>query len=492
MSIDARTGVRALSRRRFLILTGLVTTAGVLQACSSAGSPSPGQPAPAATSAGGGAAATAKPAATSAPAAAAGNATPGTPSTKSGTINVWTGYPELEPMYKNAAQTFNQTYPKVDVQVLSATLREMEQKLSTAVSTGQGPEVYDIGPNIIVKFIDGNLADPLPGDIDQYVRSGVYSQFILDYLTYNGKLYGIPLLDGGRDGLYYNKAMFREAGLDPEKPPTTFDEVMQMAQKLAKTDASGNLTRSGHSLRLSGQGSGIAEKFWFILRNFGGDPVVQAKDGTNWHNGYDNDAGRQTLQYYIDAVYKYHVDDQKQKHDADAFESEATAMFIRESWVIGEIAQKNPKLEYGVAPMPKGPARWDTMAQPWGIYVNKTAQDQQLAYEFAKAVTSKDNGLLQVKTSGWISPRQDIDWASLTKEIPQYQIFVNPPKELGYYAYPKFPAFDEILTKMADRLTNAYLDSSLNNNPDGIAKTIKDMASETDSLLKQANLYSAE
>src|ERR671926_1146962 len=111
MSIDARTGVRALSRRRFLILTGLVTTAGVLQACSSAGSPSPGQPAPAATSAGGGAAATAKPAATSAPAAAAGNATPGTPSTKSGTLNVWTGYPELEPMYKNAAQTFNQTYP---------------------------------------------------------------------------------------------------------------------------------------------------------------------------------------------------------------------------------------------------------------------------------------------------------------------------------------------------------------------------------------------
>ena len=39
------------------------------------------------------------------------------------------------------------------------------------------------------------------------------------------------------------------------------------------------------------------------------------------------------------------------------------------------------------------------MAQPWGIYVNKAAQDQQLAYEFAKGVTSKDNGLFQVKSS---------------------------------------------------------------------------------------------
>jgi multiple sugar transport system substrate-binding protein len=366
----------------------------------------------------------------------------------------------------------------------------MEQKLSTAVSTGQGPEVFDIGPNIIVKFIDGNLADPLPADIDQYVRSGLYSDFVLNYLTYNGKLYGIPLLDGGRDGVYYNKTMFKEAGLD--KPPTTFDQMMDMAKKLVKTDASGTITRSGMSLRLSGQGSGIAEKFWFILRNMGGDPVVQAKDGKNWHNGYDTDAGRKTLQYYIDAVHNFHVDDQKVKHDAEAFETESTAMFIRESWVIGEVAQKNPKLDYGVAPMPKGPARWDTMAQPWGIYVNKTASDQKLAFEFAKAVTSKDNGLFQVKTSGWISPRTDIDWAALTKEIPQYDVFVNPPKDLGFYAYPKFPAFDEILTKMADRLTAAYLDASLKGNPDGIAKTVKDMAAETDSLLKQANLYSAE
>jgi multiple sugar transport system substrate-binding protein len=463
----------SLSRRHFLILTGLAASAGVLQACLPASTPSPSQPAPAAT----------------APAAGAGNAGPGVPNTTSGTINVWTGYPELEPLYKNVAQTFNQTYPKVSVEVLSSTLREMEQKLSTAVSAGQGPEVFDIGPNIIVKFIDGNLADPLPPDVDQYVKSGIYSKFTLDYLTYNGKLYGIPLLDGGRDGVYYNKAMFKEAGLD--KPPATFDEMMDMAKKLVKTDASGNITRSGMSLRLSGQGSGIAEKFWFILRNYGGDPVVQAQDGTHWHNGYDNDAGRQTLQYYIDAVHKFHVDDQKVKHDAEAFETESTAMFIRESWVIGEVAQKNPKLDYSVAPMPKGPARWDTMAQPWGIYVNKTASDQALAYEFTKAATSKDAGLFQTKSSGWISPRQDIDWAALTREIPQYDVFVNPPKDIGFYAYPKFPAFDEILTKMADRLTNAYLDASLKDNPDGIAKTIKDMAAETDSILKQANLYAA-
>lgn len=476
----------AVSRRRFLVLAGVAASAGLLQACSSGSTSAPANaPAPAATQAAPAPAAKA----TSAPAAA--TSAPAAQSAKSGSISVWTGYPELEPFYKSVAEDFNKTYPKMSVEVLSSTLREMEQKLSTAVSTGQGPDVFDIGPNIIIKFIEGGLADPVPAEIDQYIKSGIYTDFVLGYLTYGGKLYGIPLLDGGRDALFYNKAMFRDAGLDPNKPPTTFDEMMEYAKKLVKYDGNDNITRSGMSLRLSGQGSGIAEKFWFILHNMGGEPVVQTKDGKLWHNGYDNDAGRKALQYYVDAVYTFHVDDQKVKHDAEALETESTAMLIRESWVIGEAAQKNPKLDYGASPMPRD-VKWDTMAQPWGIYVNKTAQDQAVAWDFAKAATSKDAGLRQTKVSGWISPRRDVDWAALTKEIPQYEVFVNPPKELGFYAYPQFGAFDEILTKMADRLTTAYLDSSLKGNPDGVAKTLKDMAGETDSLLKQANLYGAD
>jgi len=478
-----------LSRRRFLLLAGVAASAGLAQACSSGSGSGPAPapttpPAPAATQAAPAPAA----GATAAPAAAATSAPAAAQSTKSGSLSVWTGYPELEPFYKSVAGEFSKTYPKVSVEVLSSTLREMEQKLSTAVSTGQGPDVFDIGPNIIIKFIEGGLADPVPAEIEQYIKSGIYTDFVLGYLTYSGRLYGIPLLDGGRDALFYNKAMFREAGLDPDKPPTTFTDMMEYAKKLVKYDGNGNITRSGMSLRLSGQGSGIAEKFWFILHNMGGEPVVPAADGKLWHNGYDNDAGRRALQYYVDAVHKFHVDDQKVKHDAEALETESTAMLIRESWVIGEAAQKNPKLDYGTSRMPKD-VKGDTMAQPWGIYVNKTAQDGAVAWEFAKAATSKDAGLRQTKTSGWISPRRDVDWPALTKEIPQYDVFVNPPKDIGFYAYPQFGAFDEILTKMADRLTTAYLDSSLKDNPDGVAKTIKDMASETDSLLKQANLY---
>lgn len=413
------------------------------------------------------------------------------PEAKPVTLSIWTGFPELEPFYKAIAEDYKKTHPNVSVEVLSASLREMEQKLSAAVPTSSGPDIYDIGPNIIVKFVEGKLVDPNPPEVEQLVKAGAYNKATVDYLTYGGKTYGIPLFDGSLASLYYNKTMFKEAGLDPNKPPATMDEMMEYAKKLVKYDASSNIVRSGMSLRLSGQGSGIAEKFWFMLHNMGGEPVVPTKDGTKYHNGYNNDAGRKALKYYIDAVYKYHVDDQKVKHDGDAFATAATAMLLRESWVIGTISSTNPTLDYGVAPMPKD-LKWDTLFQPWGVYVNKTAKDQATAWDFVKFMTNKDNSLRITKMTGWISPRKDVDWTGLTKEIPQYEAFVNPPKELGFYAYPLFGAFDEILSKMADRLVKAYLDKSLLDNPDGLAKTIKDMADETDSILKQNGLYGTD
>jgi multiple sugar transport system substrate-binding protein len=339
--------------------------------------------------------------------------------------------------------------------------------------------------------VEGKLIDPNPADVVQLLQSSAYRKAVVDYMTYGGQTYGIPMLDGSLASLYYNKDMFKAAGLDPEKPPTTFDEMMADAQKLVQADSAGNITRSGMSMRLSGQGSGIAEKFWFYLHNMGGDIIVPTKDGTKWHNGYNNDAGRKALKYYIDSVYTNHVVDQKVKSDAEAFETEQTAMLLRESWVVAEIATKNPKLNYGVAPMPRD-VKWDTLSQPSGVYVAKCSKNQDLAWEYAKLVTNQQNAIVQVQKTGWISPRADADWASLVKATPQLNVFVNPPKEMGYYFYPLISSFDEVETKMADQLVKAYLDASLKNNPDGIAKTIQTIADETDSILKQAGVYGTD
>jgi multiple sugar transport system substrate-binding protein len=402
------------------------------------------------------------------------------------TLTIWTGYPELEPVYRVVADQFKVTHPNVSFEFLSTTLREFETKLQAALPTCTGPDIFDVEPNITPILVANGLIDPNPPAVEALVKSGAYAPFVVDYFTYDGKTYGIPQLDGSRAQLFYNKDMFTAAGLDPNKPPTTFDEMMAYAQKLVKYDSAGNITVSGMSMRLSGQGSGIAEKFWFFMHNMGGDIIVPSADGTKWHNGYDNEGGRKALKYYIDSVYKYHVVDQKVPSDAAAFEAGQTAMLLRESWVIGEIATKAPTLNYGVAPMPRD-VKFDTLTQPAGIYVAQCSKNPDLAWEYAQLYTNQENTMNQIKLSGWISPRLG-DYSALVAEIPQYEAFVSPPED-SFYAYPLLTSFDEIMTKMADALVQAYLDKNLVDNPDGIAKAIKAMADETDSILTQAGIY---
>src|SRR5688572_29945346 len=62
--------------------------------------------------------------------------------------------------------------------------------------------------------------------------------------TYKGKVYGIPF-QRSTIVLYWNKDAFKDAGLDPEKPPTNWNEMRTMAAKLVKKDAGGNVSRWG-------------------------------------------------------------------------------------------------------------------------------------------------------------------------------------------------------------------------------------------------------
>lgn len=404
------------------------------------------------------------------------------------TLSIWTGFPELVPFYKAVGEAYGKAHSGFQVSVFSTSLREAEQKLSAAVPTGTGPDIYDIGTNISIKFIDGGLLDPNPPDAEQYLKSGAWKSDVVDFFNVRGKFYGLPLMDGSRASMYYNKAMFREAGI--AKPPSTFPELISAAQKLTKFDASGKMTRSGISLRLSGQGSGIAEKFRFVLEPAGGSLVVKTPGG-KWHNGYDNDAGRAALQFYVDAVQKYKIDDPKVQHDADAFVAGNTAMLFREAWVIGEIQQKNPKLEYGVALIPAwragGPHKM--LLQPRGIYVNGKSGNKAASWDFLKFLTNRDNAARLTSMTGWISARQDVDWKASLKETPQFEVFVSPPKGVVFYVEPIFSVWDEIESKLADRLVPAYVDPSLNNNPANVAARIHQMAAETDEILKGAELY---
>ena len=411
-------------------------------------------------------------------AAAPGGAAPST------TLSVWSGYPELLPVYQHAADAYDQAHPGVKTTVLATQVRDYERKLAASIPSDTAGDVLEADDATMARYIEAGLIGKAPADTVKYVRSPSFGSAAQEHAAVGGDVYGVPWF-AGIGALFYNTDMFKEAGLSG--PPRTMDELVADSKKLTKTDAQGRVTRSGWSLRLFGAGSGVAEKFAILMWPRGGEILTRNGQG-KYKAGYDNDAGRATLKMYLDAIYVNKVDSFDIKHDAEALELGQTAMVARESWVVGDIAKNAPALKYMSATLPRD-QRWGTIFNPVNLYVPRSAKNAGAAWDFIKFLTQPQYERQMLEQVGWIPLRQDVNYDPVLVKIPQYRAFLFHNPDFVYWSMPAIKDFDEIETKMADRLVAAYRDRSLSGNPAGIARTLHAAAEETNSILKRDGLY---
>jgi len=399
-------------------------------------------------------------------------------------LAVWSGYPDLQPVYQAAVDAYEQAHPNIKMIVLTTQLRDYERKLATSIPSDTAGDVLEVDDATIDRYVEAGLVAKAPGDIAGYVRSASFGSASQEHAVFGGDVYGVPWF-AGIGALFYNTDMFKEAGLSG--PPRTMDELAADAKKLTKTDAQGRVTRSGWSLRLFGAGSGVAEKFAILMWPRGGEILTRNGQG-KYKAGYDNDAGRATLKMCLDALYVHRVDSFDIKHDAEAFELGQTAMFARESWVVGNIAKNAPALKYMTATLPRD-KRWGTIFDPVNLYVPQSSKSAAAAWDFIKFVTQPQYERMVLEKVGWIPQRQDVNYDPVLVKIPQYRAFLFRNRHFVYWSMPAIKDFDEIETKMADRLTGAYRDHNLSGNPAGIAQTLHAAAEETNNILKRDGLY---
>lgn len=176
--------------------------------------------------------------------AACGSGTPGEskedPRAKGRTtVEFWGGVfttPE-NAWYEKIVEDFNKAQDEVFVKHQVVPGDAWDQKLKAAQAAGNAPDMY-----------------VSPGRLDTAARTGLlydisdlFSDGVLDKITdaakevcqYQGKWYGFPLLVEPQMTLYWNKELFEKAGLDPEKPPTSWDEMYEACKKLAPVMSNG-------------------------------------------------------------------------------------------------------------------------------------------------------------------------------------------------------------------------------------------------------------
>ncbi|MBB3593291.1 multiple sugar transport system substrate-binding protein [Rhizobium sp. BK529] len=398
------------------------------------------------------------------------------------TLTVWSGYPEMAPFYQHVAEGMKASHPDLDVKVEAIALREHEKRVALGLTGGgqEGTTVIELSGSTATRYLENGILPEAPEDISAFVKDPKnFDAFFTDIASYEGKVYGVPLFRG-QGSLFYNTDMFKAAGLTT--PPKTMEDYTEYAKKLTQRDGSGKPTVSGWSLRLSGGGQGIAEKFWTNMHQYGGAILVPAGDG-KWKTDFANEAGRKALKQYLELVFTDKTVTPEMPADADAFERGQTAMFIRESWVIGDIGQKAPNLKYATAPLPTG-----SIALPTNLYVVGDDAAAKIGWEFAKEANSPENLVWLLQNVGWLPNRSGVDYAPVTSKQPAFAAFVDYPEGYKFFTLPSIGPIEEILTRVAAQLVVAFADPSLANDDAKIDAFLKKTSDEVDTILDREGL----
>jgi multiple sugar transport system substrate-binding protein len=292
----------------------------------------------------------------------------------------------------------------------------MEQKLLTAIVGGGVPDV------LIWDRFQTSLYAPKGAlmAVDSFVSKdgldlNIFYEEAVEEMRYNGNLYGLPFVVDNR-ALFYNKELFREAGLDPERPPQTWDELEAAAIKLTKWEG-GKLTRAGFALNDVG-----LFNTWILQA--GGDMLTEDLQNT----AFNSPAGLAVLQYWDKLLNKskvYAVGFASNLAEGeDPFVTGKIAIKWDGPWAISTLERYAETLDYGVAPLPAGPGghRGARMGG-FGMAIAKGAKNADQGWELVKYLTAdKENNRNIARATGNIPAN---------RQAAQYDDFQKDPHFRG-------------------------------------------------------------
>jgi multiple sugar transport system substrate-binding protein len=311
-------------------------------------------------------------------------------------IVYWTGWSGAEfDVQKRLVDEFNRTHPNVRVRMLCQMGNSGYQKVRIAFAGGATPDVMStVWAEEFASYAMRGVLTPLDGFMRRSGRD-LDREFVPGFarmLRVEGHVYGLAATND-TTFVAFNRQIFREAGLDPARPPRTLDELDAAAKACTEYDRNGNFRRYGF------QPGGL--QLWAYV--FGGgwvDPVTHRVTA----NAPANIAALTWM-----ASYARHYDLKKMQAFQTTFGSNTTpngpfyvgkvAMEVTGEWERDYVARYAPKLDWGwfALPAPPGGRRNTTLAGGSIFVIPAACKQKEAAWEFVNWFTSPH----AVKEFGW-------------------------------------------------------------------------------------------
>lgn len=386
----------------------------------------------------------------------------------------------LATLIENLATEFTKENPNIIMHpVFTGDSTETITKVVSALQAGSPPDFAILPNSQLYSMVDMDAVLPL----DDLIAKDGGQEYIDDFLpafmtnsVYDGSVYAIPFQRSSLI-LYYNKDHFREAGLDPEKAPTNWDEFAEYAKQLTVFDAAGNAERWGVMIPMGDTFIYPA----FCRQNGEGNSELMSKDGKAVY--YDTQENVEALQYLIDLSAVHNATPAGKIKWADGpanFIAGATSMTITTSGNLTNVLN-SAEFEVGTALLPAGKQNGScTGGANFYIFKDVDPAHQEAAWKFIRWITDPERAAQWSIDTGYVATRYS---AYETDRMKEYQANVPQAavaKEQLEYASSEICVYE---AKRCDQALAQALDAAMIGEMTA-ADALKQAQAEADKILK--------
>ncbi len=373
---------------------------------------------------------------------------PGKQPAKEVTLEFWHGFNahEVESLDKMIEQYWTPSHPNIKIHSKGETGPDA---ILTAMSGGTPPDVSILwDPNSVTLWArQGAIMDLTPYSEKSKLDMGQFVPAAVAWTQYKGRYYALPFVDFNY-GFYWNKALFREAGLDPERPPANIAELQEYARKLTKKDDAGKIMQIGWLANGADQVIELALAFGgkFYDAEAGkitaNDPKIV--EALAWDVGLAKEFGLTEVANFASGFTG--------EEGNNPFFLGKAAMTIDGCWQVEFIKRYAPNLEYGVAAVPAASPAYaksnNVMTNP--IVIPKGTKNPQEAWEFAMWLATDPNVAKEFAKLVANIPQLKSVLASYSTD-PNVQVFVDLSNSPNARAWAPLP----VTSFYYDELSNA-------------------------------------
>lgn len=276
----------------------------------------------------------------------------------------------------------------------------------TAARGGNPPHLAILLSVDMFAMIDEDIVEPwdpylTEQEIEEWI-GGFYPAFLRNS-QFEGQTWGIPF-QRSTPVMYWNKEAFEAAGLDPERPPETWDEMVEMGRALTVRDEAGNVTQWGVRIPSSGFPSWL---FTGLVASAGQDGLA-SDDGTEVF--FDTPEVLEALEYLVSLSTEHGI---MQPGIIDwgatprAFMDGESAIAWTTTGNLANI-RANAPFEFGVAMLPANVRRGaPTGGGNFYLFSGHSEEETRAAIDFVKWATAPEQAARWSIETGYVAPRPD-------------------------------------------------------------------------------------